>query len=338
MTQPKLLGRYTILRELGRGAIGAVCAAQDQTTGARVALKTLDPALLGAADASLAERFLKNARSAARLRHANIVQVHDAGQAGGTAWVAMELVEGESLRRLLERAAAVHRARGAHLRRHRFRARLCPRGRHGAPGRQAVEHHASCLRARRRSAISAPGRSARRPARYMSPEQVRGNPLDARSDLFSLGAVFYEMLTRRAPFTGNSPQEIKQRILHAEPPPPSELNPLVPEALDRMVLGLLTLRPDGRPASARILLRDLHRVEEGLGLGASIDVAPTSRPQPCRTSGPNPANPRSERHRESARCARAAAASHPASQHSTRRDFGGFRPGAAEADVLPDRP
>src|SRR5688572_21292139 len=101
MTQPKLLGRYTILRELGRGAIGAVYAAQDPATGASVALKTLDPALLGAADAKLAEAFLKNARSAARLRHASIVQVHDAGNAAGTAWMAMELVQGQSLRRLL---------------------------------------------------------------------------------------------------------------------------------------------------------------------------------------------------------------------------------------------
>ena len=102
MAQPNPLERYKILRELGRGAIGRVYAARDESTGAVVALKTLNPALFSEADANLAELFLKNARSAGRLRHRNIVQVHDAGEAGGTAYVAMELLEGESLRNMLD--------------------------------------------------------------------------------------------------------------------------------------------------------------------------------------------------------------------------------------------
>jgi len=110
-TQENPLERYTILRELGRGAIGTVYAARDRSTGAVVALKTLDPALFSEPNAQLAELFLKNARSAGRLRHANIVAIVDAGEAGGTAYVAMELVEGESLRHLLdERPLPIARA------------------------------------------------------------------------------------------------------------------------------------------------------------------------------------------------------------------------------------
>ena len=102
MTQGNTLGRYEILRELGRGAIGAVYAARDRSTGALVALKTLDPALLNPPDANFAELFLKDGRLAWRLRHRNIVKIHDAGEAGGTAFVAMELLEGESLRKILD--------------------------------------------------------------------------------------------------------------------------------------------------------------------------------------------------------------------------------------------
>src|SRR5262245_64998 len=97
-----MLARYTVLRELGRGAVGAVHAANDRETGAVVALKTLDPALLNGAGANLAERFLKHARSAQKLSHRNIVRIHDAGEIAGTVYVAMELLEGESLRRILD--------------------------------------------------------------------------------------------------------------------------------------------------------------------------------------------------------------------------------------------
>ena len=100
-TQENLLARHKILHELGRGPVGAVYAARDRTTGAVVALKRLDPGLLNS-DAGLAGRFLKQARSARRLRHRNIVGIHDAAEAAGTAYVAMEMLEGENLRTLLD--------------------------------------------------------------------------------------------------------------------------------------------------------------------------------------------------------------------------------------------
>jgi serine/threonine-protein kinase len=124
------------------------------------------------------------------------------------------------------------------------------------------------------------GEAARR---YMSPDQVRGGPVDHRSDLFSLGALFYEMLTRRALFDGNSPKEIMENILHAEPPLPSAVNPHVPSALDGIIGSLLGGHPDERVADARILLRDLQRLEEGLGLGPGTGAGsgePTARLPP----------------------------------------------------------
>jgi serine/threonine-protein kinase len=124
------------------------------------------------------------------------------------------------------------------------------------------------------------GEAARR---YMSPDQVRGGPVDHRSDLFSLGAVFYEMLTGRALFDGHSPKEIMENILHAEPPLPSAVNPHVPSALDGIIASLLAGHPDERVADARILLRDLQRLEEGLGLGPGTGAGsgePTARVPP----------------------------------------------------------
>ena len=278
MTQDNLAGRFTILRELGRGAIGAVHAARDASTGVVVALKILDPALFSEAGAKLAELFLKNARSAARLRHRNIVRVFDAGEAGGTAFVAMELVEGESLRHLLDgRPLSIARAIQVF---DDIASALAYAHEEGMVHRGVKPSNIIVLP----SGVAkigdfGLGQIGEAALRYMSPEQARGDPVDHRSDLFSLGTVFYEMLTRRAPFQGNSPDQIRQHIIQAQPPLPSKVNPHVPAALDAMVSRLLAARPDERFADARVLLRDLQRVEEEIGLGPGAGAA-TSEPKP----------------------------------------------------------
>jgi serine/threonine protein kinase len=278
MTQDNLAGRYTILRELGRGAIGAVYAARDASTGVVVALKILDPALFSEAGAKLAELFLKNARSAARLRHRNIVRVLDAGEVGGSAFVAMELVEGESLRHLLDgRPLSIARAIQVF---DDIASALAYAHEEGMVHRGVKPSNIIVLP----SGVAkigdfGLGQIGEAALRYMSPEQARGDPVDHRSDLFSLGAVFYEMLTRRAPFQGNSPEQIRQNIIQAQPPLPSKVNPHVPAALDAMVSRLLAARPDERFADARVLLRDLQRVEEEIGLGPGAGAA-TSEPKP----------------------------------------------------------
>ena len=283
--QENMLARHKILHELGRGATGAVYAARDRTTGAVVALKRLDPPLLKS-DASLAGRFLKHARAARHLRHRNIVEIHDAGEAAGTAYVAMEMLEGESLRKILDdgplpvaRAIRIAHEIACGLAHAHLEGVL-----HGGvkPSNIIVLRsgavkitdfgigqlgHAALLSGARAGCLS-----------YMSPEQVRGDPLDHRSDIFSLGALLYEMLARRCPFEGGSPKETMENIVRAKPPAPSELNQHVPRALDAIVLSMLAGQPAARMAGVPVLLGELQRLEEGLGLGSGDASAGTDAP------------------------------------------------------------
>ena len=260
--------RYTILRELGRGAIGTVYAARDGSTGAVVALKTLDPAL---ANAELTQAFLKNARSASTLRHRNIVRTFDAGEAGGTAYVAMELVEGESLRRLLDdkplpiaHAIQIFDDIASALA-YAHEEKVVHRG--VRPSNILISGSGVA-----KLADFGTGQIGEAARRYLSPEQARRDALDHRSDLFSLGAVFYEMLTQRSPFEPDAP-------------PPSKVNPHVPGALDALVSRLLAPLPDDRFANARDLLRELQRLEDAIGLrpgGTVAAVAPIAPEAPIQ--------------------------------------------------------
>ncbi|HZO03700.1 MAG TPA: serine/threonine-protein kinase [Burkholderiales bacterium] len=293
MAQPNPLERYKILNELGRGAIGRVYAARDRSTGAVVALKTLDPELFSEPGTNFAELFLKSARSAGLLRHRNIVRVYDAGEADGTAYIAMELLEGESLRHMLDdRPLSIARAIQIF---DDIASALAYAHEEGVVHRGVKPSNIIVLRSGVAKigdfGIGQLGEAALRYGQrggclsYMSPEQVRGDPVDHRSDLFSLGAVFYEMLTRQALFEGSSPKQIMENILHAEPPLPSKVNPHVPFAVDRIVFGMVAEHPDDRFANARVLLRELQRLEEELGLGPGASAGtnePTASVPPGR--------------------------------------------------------
>jgi eukaryotic-like serine/threonine-protein kinase len=285
MTQQSPLERYQIFNEVGRGAIGRVYAARDRSTGALVALKMVDPALFGEGDAQLAEAFLENARSAARLKHRNIVKVLDAGVAGGTAYVAMELLVGESLRQALDKRP-LPVARAVQIL-DDVASALAYAHEEGVVHRGIKPSNIIILR----SGVAkigdfGIGQIGEAAVRYKSPEQVRGDPVDHRSDLFSLGTVFYEMLTGRPLFEGGSPQEIMDNILRAEAPAPSEVNPHVPGAVEGIVSGLLRRNPDERFANVRILLRELQGLKEGLGLapgGSARTVKPIASAPSART-------------------------------------------------------
>jgi serine/threonine-protein kinase len=279
MTQENMLARYRILHELGRGAIGAVYAARDRETGAVVALKRLDPGLASKLDANFAERLLKQVRSARLLKHRNIVKIHDAGEVGGTVYVAMEMLEGESLRKILD-DGPLPIARAIRIT-HDIACGLAHAHLEGVVHGGVKPSNVVVLRS---GAVKITDFGFAQLG-YMSPEQARGDPLDHRCDMFALGALLYEMLAHRPPFEGDSQKKIMENILHAEPPPPSELNPHIPRALDELVLSMLARHPERRLAGAPVLMRDLQRIEEGLGLGSGASAGaeepvPPARPEP----------------------------------------------------------
>jgi serine/threonine protein kinase len=309
-TQGNVLARYSVLHELGRGAMGAVYAARDRETGAVVALKRLDPAVLSKSDANFASRFLKHARSARLLQHRNIARIHDAGEVGGTVYVAMEMLEGQSLRRILE-AGPVPIARAIQIA-HDIACGLAHAHLEGVVHGAIKPSNVIVLRSgvvkitdfgigQLEQAAQLSGARAGCLS-YMSPEQLRGGPVDHRCDIFSLGALFYEMLTHRAPFGGGAPKEITENILRAKPPLPSELNQHVPRALDAIVLSMLAGEPVARMPGAPILLRELQRIEEGLGLGSAASGGtdePAASVPPAKPE-PRPRPPDANRFRDGA--------------------------------------
>ena len=295
MTQENMLARYKVLHEVGRGAIGAVYAARDRTTGALVALKRLDPALLNKSDANFAERFLKQARSTRHLRHRNIVEIHDAGEVAGTVYVAMEMLEGECLRRILDEGP-LRIARAIQIA-HDIACGLAYAHLEGMVHGGIKPSNIIVLRSGGVKitdfGIGQLGQAAllsgaRAGLSYLSPEQMRGDAVDHRSDIFSLGALFYEMLTHRPPFEGESAKEVMENIVHAQLPPPSELNQHVPRALDAVVLSMLAGRPGDRMPGVPILLRDLQRLEEGLGLGSGASAGTDEPTASVPPAGPEP--------------------------------------------------
>ena len=268
------LGRYELLGELGRGAMGVVYRARDPIIDRVVALKTIDSGRSGEAAASFTERFFQEARSAGRLNHPNIVTIYDAGDAGGQAYIAMEFLEGTGLREMLDEQAPLSIARAVEIAGQVARG-LAYAHEHGVVHRDVKPANIIILRNRRPKitdfgiarlgeADVLAGSRAGSP-KYMSPEQIRGDgALDGRSDIFSLGAVLYEMLTGRQPFGGAEVVDIMRTVLQDHPQPPSAHNVRVPPELDALVLRMLAKRPDERHPSARWLYRELRQVEETL--------------------------------------------------------------------------
>jgi len=270
----KQLGRYEILDELGRGAMGVVHKARDPIIDRVVALKTIDFALTGAAAASFGQRFFQEARAAGRLNHPNIVTIYDAGQADGVAYIAMEFLDGTSLRELLDEHPPLGIARAVEVAGQVARG-LAYAHEQGVIHRDIKPANIIVLRNRRPKITDfgiarlseADGRSGERAGspKYMAPEQIRADAtIDGRADLFSLGAVLYEMLTGRPPFTGETVHEIMEQVLAADPPRPATVNARVPPELDALVMRMLAKHPGDRFPSARSVFRELRHIEERL--------------------------------------------------------------------------
>ena len=309
MPQENMLARYKILHELGRGATGAVYAARDRETGGVVALKRLDLALPGKPGANVADRFLKHVRSARLLKHRNIVAILDAGEVGGTVYVAMEMLEGESLRKILDggplpiaRAIRIARDIACGL----AHAHLAGVVHGGLKPSDIIVSRSGVAKITDFGAgqLGQAGLLSEAPAGslgYLSPEQLQGGPVDHRCDIFALGVLLYEMLAHRAPFAGGSAREIMEHIRHAKPPLPSELNPHVPRALDGIVLSMLAGQPAARMPGVPILLRELQSLEEGLGLGSGSSAGEDEAPATAPTAEPEPTPQGQTRHASGSR-------------------------------------
>jgi serine/threonine-protein kinase len=275
--------RYVIKRKLGSGGMADVYLAEDQELGRRVALKLLNDR--HAADDQFVERFRREAQSAAGLNHPNIVSIFDRGRAEGTYYIAMEYLDGRTLKELLVRNGptpipiAIDYARqilGALSFAHRngiIHRDIKPHNIIvGSDGRLKVTDFGI---ARSGASQMTEAGSIVGTAQYLSPEQARGAPVDPRSDLYSLGIVLYEMLTGNVPFTGDTPVEIAMKHLSQIPEPPSKLRPEVPHDLDAVVMRALSKEPDQRYGSTEEMDADLARVARGVAVAPETEDAMT---------------------------------------------------------------
>jgi serine/threonine-protein kinase len=276
-------GRYRIVRKLGSGGMANVYLAEDEELGRRVAIKILNDRY--ANDDAFIERFRREAKSAASLSHPHIVSIYDRGEAEGTYYIAMEVIEGRSLKELLLTRGPLPIVDAVHYARQILEA-LRFAHRHGIIHRDIKPHN--CLVGEQGLKVTDFGIARYGPsqmteagsimgtAQYLSPEQARGAPVTASSDLYSVGIVLYEMLTGRVPFTGDSAIEIAMKHLNDWPKPPSKVRPEIPEDIDRIVLRALAKAPEERYQSAEEFIEDLVRVEAGLPISTQTSDAATA--------------------------------------------------------------
>ena len=276
-------GRYEILDKLGEGAMGIVYRAKDAALGRVVALKVLSSEF-GVED-ELHQRFEREAEAIGRLNHPNIVQVYDLGEADGHLYMAMELLEGEDLRHLIE-----HRTEVPLADRVRILHEICD-GLGYAHSRGVVHRDikpANILvtssgrvkildfglaRVATRQTITRRGVILGTPD-YMSPEQAMGTQVDPRSDIFSAGGVFYEFLTLQKPFKGKTLHSVLYQIISEEPEPVLTLNPDVPARLAAIVHRMLHKDPEKRYAAMEEVARDVERIHDALRRSHSRSAIP----------------------------------------------------------------
>jgi len=284
------LGRYEIIKELGRGAMGVVYEAKDPLIDRLVAIKTINLQDLKPEEKQEYEaRFYQEARAAGRLNHPNIVTIHDLGESGGMAYIAMELLEGCELQNLLKGGQrlpleealniAIQVATGlAYAHEHGIVHRdIKPSNIMVQKGNQVKIADFGIARMTASLLSTETGKVLGSPL-YMSPEQVTNRPLDSRSDIFSAGTMLFQMLTGQLPFSGDNAHSVMYQIVHEEAQKPGSLNPEVPDKLDSIVAKCLAKKPDDRYLSADALAEDLRACREKLLMSeAGVKAASDSK-------------------------------------------------------------
>ncbi|MGH9442476.1 MAG: serine/threonine-protein kinase [Thermoanaerobaculia bacterium] len=283
------VGRFRLERPLGQGAMGAVYLATDPEIERPVAIKIIrrDPTADPEQQAAVEARFLKEAKIAGRLQHPNIVTIYDVGRDAETLFIAMEYVEGRPLARFLRPGVALSDAQRLLVLRQT--AEALSHAHERSVVHRDVKPGNILIRADGVAKVSdfgigkllLPGSSELTQAgqlvgspSYMSPEQIRGETLDGRSDRFSLGIVAYELFTGSRPFPGDTISSLMYQILHTAPRDPLELRPdLSPAAADLLRKALAKKRED-RYFDAREFVRDLDRLGPDAGDAAATSVVP----------------------------------------------------------------
>jgi serine/threonine protein kinase len=318
------LGGYRVVKVLGSGGMGVVFEAEDLQLERPVALKVMLPAL--ASSLSNRKRFHLEARAAAAIEHEHIVTIYQVGQDRGMPFIAMQLLKGESLEERLHRLGRLS-IRECLLLARQIASGLAAAHERGLIHRDVKPSNIFLVSGPRNEASKPSGSPSAAPpsqqprvkildfglARsvsddaqltrngaligtpaYMAPEQSRGQPLDGRCDLFSLGCVLYRMTTGRLPFQGADTMTVLMALANETPPPPHQLNPDVPPRLSRLIVDLLAKDPKGRPGSALTVLDKIQEMEAQLPLppvtSGTATEAQTSRdsippPPPSRSTG-----------------------------------------------------
>lgn len=275
------IGRFYLTRELGRGSLGCVYLGHDPVMARDVAVKTFNPCLTPVERSRYEHQFINEARAAGRLSHPHIVTIYEASSEGGTTYVAMEYLQGRELSKVLDSghrfkpdqvASVIWKIADAidhaHLKQviHRDikpanifmvkedQPKLVDFGIARAPNRVAEKNgnpdDPTTLFG---------GNNIMGTPNYMSPEQASGEAVDERTDIYSLGAVMYEMLTGQKPFHSENAEKLMQQIAHKSPPAPHQLDPKVPAVLSKIVMKAMSKRAEKRYQSAGKMALDIKR-------------------------------------------------------------------------------